>query len=287
MTESDESPDQPTRVGRRQLLVSGGTALSLGAILAACGGSSSSGEEPGRVGFAPVPTALANETIDDAVYLRTAQSIEKTIVDVFGTIADSGALTGAAADLLTRLIEAHNAAADQVGDLVTQAGGEPYDCVNSWYMERVIPPIFENIDGNEAADIPPSDDPARDMLSVMDAMESMATSMYQGLVEKLSVPELRAEVMLLAARTARHSAAVSIEATGAPDAYISPAVRGEEVLPDESGLVPLYAVPTQFGTLNPYSLVIGAASSAGTRFTLPIETPADNSYIYTGQTCST
>jgi hypothetical protein len=93
--------------------------------------------------------------------------------------------------------------------------------------------------------------------------------------------------MLLGARAARHSAAIAIAATGAPDAYISPAVRGEEVLPDESGLLPLFAVPTQFGTLSPYSLVVGAASSAGTRFTVPIETPADNSFAYTGQTCST
>ncbi len=286
MTDRNETPEPPTRVGRRQLLVSGGTALSLGAVLAACGGSSGA-EEPGRVGYAPVPSALPNETVDDAVLLRTAQSIEKTIVDVYGTITDSGALTGASADLLARLVEAHTEAAAQVGELVTQAGGEPYDCVNNWYMERVIPPIFQNIDGDEAADIPPSDDPARDMLSVMDAMESMSASMYQSYVERLSVPELRAEVMLLAARAARHSAAVAIESTGAPDAYISPAVRGEEVLPDESGLIPLFAIPTQFGTLSPYSLVIGAASSAGTRFTVSIETPADNSYVYNGQTCST
>ena len=271
MTDRNEIPEPPTRVGRRQLLVSGGTALSLGAILAACGGSSGA-EEPGRVGYAPVPTALPNETVDDAVYLRTAQSIEKTIVDVYGTITDSGALTGAGADLLARLVE---------------AGGEPYDCVNTWYMERIIPLIFQNIDGDEAADIPPSDDPARDMLSVMDAMESMSASMYQGFVERLTVPELRAEVMLLAARAVRHSAAVAIESTGAPDAYVSPAVRGEEVLPDESGLIPLFAIPTQFGTLSPYSLVIGAASAAGTRFTMSIETPADNSYVYNGQTCST
>ena len=107
-----------------------------------------------------MPTALPNETVDDAVLLRTAQSIEKTIVDVYGTITDSGALTGASADLLARLVDAHTEAADQVGELVIQAGGEPYDCVNGWYMERIIPQIFENIDGDEAADIPPSDDPA-------------------------------------------------------------------------------------------------------------------------------
>jgi hypothetical protein len=287
VTDVNETADGPDRFDRRRLLVTGGAAISLGAILAACGGGSSAEGEPGRVGYAPVPTALPTETVDDSVYLRTAQSIEYTIIDVYGTITDSGALTGSDADLLARLVENHTVAAEEVGGLVVESGGEPYECANSWYMERVVPQIFEHIDGNADEDIPPSDDPARDMLAVMDAMESMAASMYQGLVEKLSVPELRAEVMVHGARSARQSAGVAIASTGAPNAYISPAVRGEEVVPDQSGLIPLHAIPAQFGTLSPYSLVIGAASSAGTRFTMPIETPADNSYVYTGQTCAT
>ena len=110
--------------------------------------------------------------------------------------------------------------------------------------------------------------------------------MYQGFVERLSQADRRAAVLRLAARSVRHSAAVAIASTGAPEAYFSPAVTGQEVLPDESGLIPLYAVPTQFGTLSAYQLVIGAASSAGTRFTLSVETPADNSFVYAGQTCS-
>jgi hypothetical protein len=285
VTETNETPDEARRLDRRQLLVTGGATLSLGALLAACGGGSSGAEEPGRVGYAPVPTALPIETLDDSVYLRTAQSIEKTIVDVYGTLTDGGALTGADAELLARLLESHTEAAEQVGDLVTEVGGEPYDCANQWYMERIIPPILELITGNPDEDIPPSDDPARDSLAVMDAMESMAASMYQGLVEKLTVPDLRAEVMVLSARSARQSAGVAIASTGAPDAYVSPAVLGEDVVADEAGLIPLYAIPSQFGTLNPYQLVIGAASSAGTRSTIPIETPADNSYVYTGQTC--
>ena len=267
--------------------MAGGATVSLGAVLAACGGSSAAEGEPGRVGYAPVPTALPTEVIDDSVYLRTAQSIEKTIVDVYGTILDSGALSGSAAALVTRLVEEHDAAAAAVGDLVTEAGGEPYECANTWYMERIVPQIWEHIDGDEDAGIPPSDDPARDMLAVMDGMESMATSMYQGMVQRLSVPELRGQVVQLGARTARHSAAVAIESTGRPNGYISPAVLGEEVAPNEAGLIPLYAVPAQFGTLNAYQLTIGAPSSAGTRFTLPLETPADNSYVYTGETCPT
>jgi hypothetical protein len=281
---SQNSPEQePTRLGRRQLLVAGGATVSLAALLAACGEDGAA--EPGRVGFAPAPTALPTETVDDAVYLRTAQSIEHTIVDVYRRLAELGALTGAAADLLGRLTDEHRATADEVGRLVADAGGEPYDCTNSWYMDRIVPPLFERIEGNPDADIEPSDDPARDALSLMDAMESMASSMYQALVERLSTARGRADVVRLAARSARHSAVVAITATGAPEGYVSPAARGEELTPDESGLLPLHAVPGQFGTLSPYSLVLGAAGSGGTRTTFSIETPAENSFVYLGQTC--
>jgi hypothetical protein len=283
--QSNDVPEQAARVGRRQLLVAGGATVSLGALLAACGGGGAG--EPGRVGFSPVPTALPTETIDDAVYLRTAQSIENTIVDSYGRISESGALTGDNADLLATLIDEHTATAAQVAELVTEAGGEPYDCTNDWYVQRVIPPLFEQIEGNPEEDIEPSDDPERDMLTLMNAMESMAASMYQGLVEVLSTPQVRGDVVQFAVRSARHSAAVAIAATGAPNGYVSPAVRGEEVAPDESGLVPLYAIPGQFGTLNPYTLVIGAPSSAGTRATFGLETPADNSYVYTRLSCDT
>ena len=284
MTDTPDTPLSP-RIGRRQLLIGGGATISLGALLAACGGDE--GGAPGRVGYAPPVTALPNEDVTDAVLLRTAQSMEHTILDVYARIAESGALEGRAADLLDRLVQDHDTTAADVGRLVGRAGGEPYPCANAWYLDRIIPGIYEAIEGDEAAGIAPSDDPARDWLTVMDAMESMISSTYQGFVERLSDQQLRAEVIALAALSARHAAAIAITATGAPEAYASPVVRGEEeVTPDESGLTPLYAIPNQFGMLSPYTLVVGAPSEAGTRFTLPVETPADNSYAYTSQSCS-
>ncbi len=47
----------PGGLGRRQLLQAGGLTIGLGALLAACGSDTVEGE-PGRVGYAPVPTAL-------------------------------------------------------------------------------------------------------------------------------------------------------------------------------------------------------------------------------------
>jgi hypothetical protein len=284
MPETHDTAGRRAGLGRRELLLGGGAAISLGALLAACGGDEAA--EPGRVGYAPPATALPSEEVDDAVLLRTAQSIEYTILEVYGMIAERGVLEGDAATLLEALVEEHEDAADEVGRIVRQAGGEPYECANTWYLERVIPPIFRNIDGDEAEGIAPTDDPVRDLLAVMNAMESLAASMYQNLVEELTEPRLRAAVVALATRSARHSAAVAITSSGAPEGYVSPTVHGEEATPDEDGLVPLYAIPSQFGLLSPYSLVIGALSEAGTRYTQSIDTPADNSYAYHTQSCS-
>ena len=145
-----------------------------------------------------------------------------------------------------------------------------------------MPAIEERINGDPDQDIEPSDDPTRDVLAVMNAMESMATQMYQGMVEVLSTPELRAESIALGARSARQAAIVAIHAAGAPEGYVNPTLHGAEPVEPEDGVLPIYAIPTEFGSLSQISLVIGAASSAGTRATIAIETPADNSYVVHG-----
>jgi hypothetical protein len=278
-----DGPEPRPRLGRRQLLQTGGLAMSFATVLAACGKSSTA--EPGRVGFAPTPSDLPRQNIDDGVRLRTATSIEYTIMDVYATITKSGALQPDDQALVDRLIVDHQAAADTLAQLTTEFGAEPYECVNAWYVDRVVPPIFENINGDEAKDIPPSDDPARDMLATVNAWESMDGAMYQGMVETMASAELRSEIMKIGAKAGRHAAVSAIHATGAPQAYFDPALIGGEEPEPKDGLLPLFAIPTEFGSLAPTQLVIGAASSAGTRFTLPIDTPADNSYAYTDQSC--
>ena len=142
--------------------------MSLAALLAACGTSTKG--EPGRVGFAPTPTDLPKQNIDDGVRLRTATSIEYTILDVYATITESGALQPADQALVDRLVAGPpGRRPTRWPQLTTELGAEPYECVNAWYMDRVVPPIFENINGDEAKDIEPSDDPARDMLATVNA----------------------------------------------------------------------------------------------------------------------
>jgi hypothetical protein len=277
-----ESPDAQSRITRRGLLA-GGLTVSAAAVLAAC--KKKPEPEPGRVGFAPTTTDLPQVVIDDGVRLRTTTSIEYMIIDVYGMITKSGALDAADQQLVDRLVIDHQAAAARTVELTESVGAEPYECANTWYMDRVVPPIFQHIDGDESQDIPPSDSPARDMMATVNAFESMAGAMYQSFVETLSTPDLRAEVMQLGATSARHAAVSAIHAAGSPEGWFNPQLIGGTEPAAKDGLVPLYAIPTEFGSLAPTQLVIGAASSAGTRFTLALETPADNSYAYTDQTC--
>jgi hypothetical protein len=269
---------------RRRLLQTGGLTVSLGALLAACGDDDVEGG-PGRVGYAPPATPLPTVDVNDGVWLRTATSIEYTVLDVYARTTEMGDLDATAQALVDRFVEDHTEHIEVLTGLTTEAGAEPYECTNAWYIDRTVTPIFTQITGSEADGIAPSDDPARDLMAVANAFESLSGAMYQQMTEMLTVPELRAEVMTIGAQEARHAAAMAITATGAPEGYISPALFGEDVTPDESGLFKAYAIPTQFGSLAAIQLVVGARNEAGTRETFIIETPADNSLIYDGMSC--
>jgi Ferritin-like domain len=277
--------DPDARLSRRRLLQAGGLAASVGVLLAACGKDEEA--EPGRVGYAPPATPLPTVVIDDAVWLRTAMSLEYTTLEVYQRMTEMGALDADAQALVDRFVDDHTAHIDVVGGLIADAGGEPYECANAWYVERTVDPIFTQISGDEAEDITPSDDPARDLLTVANGWESMMGAMYQQMVEVLTKPELRREVMKIGVEEARQAAAVAMLATGTPEGYVSPALFGEDLTADENGLFKSYAIPSRFGSLAALDIVIGARSAAGTRETFTLETPADNSLIYEGMTCQT
>lgn len=272
-------------LSRRELLEAGGLAAVLGSVLAACGASAA--EEPGRVGYAPAITAPPQATPNDAAYLRTATSMEYLMVDVYTMISDQGGLDEQASTLIERMVENHRAAADTTAELTTEAGGAPYECANSWYAQRVVPPIFQAVTGDEDEDLAPSDEPADDLLRISCGFETMTSSMYQKLLELVAEPALRTELAALGATAARHAAAVAMQLTGTPDGYISPVVLGGELTPDESGRAQLFAVPERFGSLASTELVVGAPNDAGTRPDFALETPAENAYVYDDQSCET
>jgi hypothetical protein len=294
-------------LSRRRLFELGASSVAAAVVLAACGDDGEE-PEPGRVGNAPDLTEPPDEDVNDVVYLRTLTSLEYSILAVYDELAALDGLDEEAASLLARLTEDHVATADAFATLTTDAGGEPYECANAWLMDRTLQPVVDHIVGGtvegagatggtvegtetvastvDADVIPPSDDPTRDTLATADALETIAAATAQLYVERLSDPALRHEVIRAGTAASRRAAVTALRANPAPDGYVSPVLTtGEEAGTNEEGFAPQFAVPARFGQLTPVALQVGAADESGQRFSINIETPAENAYAYESMTC--
>jgi rubrerythrin len=260
---------------RRRFLRNGGLVLSLGAIVAACGDGRGGSDDPGRVGVAPSAPELPDAEVNDVVLLRTAQSLEHVALEAYAVAKAAKALDQATTDVIDRFVADHTAHADQLGTLITAAGGEAFACANPFIMDRAITPILDAI-----AD---TDDAARDLVHMAHALESLAAETYQDLVGRLTDPELRREAMLIGADEARHAATLAISIAGA-DGYVDPTITGGEA-PADQEFPPVYAVPASFGQLSGVDLVLGAPNSEGVRTRISLQTPAENTFVYEGQSC--
>jgi rubrerythrin len=269
-------PSAP-RYDRRSVLRAGGLTLSLGAILAACGDGRGGLEEPGRVGNATPGTGLPDAPVDDLTYLRTAQSLEHTAIDVYETAMGLGVLSSATTTVVRRFVADHRGHSAALGQLITGLGGETYTCANPWIMERAIAPVIERIQS--------SDDVVRDLLATAHALESLAGATYQLFTGMLSDPQLRKAAMTIGADEQRHSATLAMAITGTPEGYISPALFGEDVETTDAGFPIPYAIPSTFGRLGAQELVVGARDADGVRLSLGLQTPAENSYVYDYMSC--
>lgn len=262
---------QPSsRFGRREAFRIGGVGISLAAIVAACGDDRDGDSAPGRVGFAPTPTALPAWPVDDAVYLRTSSSVEVTIVDVYNEMLESGDLSDDVAAVITELVARHEELIEGLSELTQAAGGAPWTCANPWMLEYFIGPVM--------ATIADSDDPARDLLNLSISLENLGAATHQSFTRLLDDPGLRPGLAGAAAVDARNSATLVI-VTGGSDAYVSPAIRGEDV-PLEDGIPVQYAITSRFGSVAQFEFVVGAPDENGTRSVFTVSTPAENSYIY-------
>ena len=82
------------RVGRREAFKIGGLTVSLAALVAACGDDRTGDTAPGRVGNAPKVEALPDYAVNDVVLLRTASSVENTIVLIYESAQELGVFEG-------------------------------------------------------------------------------------------------------------------------------------------------------------------------------------------------
>jgi hypothetical protein len=262
-------------IGRRQLLRDGGVVVSLGAIIAACGDDRGGSDDPGRVGNAPTASSLPEGVVDDVALLRTAQSIEFALLEVLDEATGNGALDAETTELIDRLVEDHNRHADHLGDLITAAGGETYECPNPFLVNDVVTSIQEALEA--------SDDVARDLLYTAHAFVTLAAATYQDFVGRLSSPELRKEMMVNGADENRHSATLALAITGVPKGYYNPVITGGD--PDEGDVPTPYAIPASFGQVAGVELVIGVPNEEGVRTRITLQTPAENSFVYDFMSC--
>ena len=263
------------QLDRRSLLRAGGLALSMGAVVAACGSGRSGSQDPGRLGVAPTPEALPDGEVNDAVLLRTAQSLEYTALAVYAAASDLDVLSAAEGTLVGRFVSDHERHAADLGALVGQAGGEEFTCPNPFIMDRAVGPILGALDG--------SDDLHRDVLNIAHAFEALAGATYQALVGSLEDKSLRSTAMLIGGEEQRHAAALAAAIN--PKALISPVLFGETVEADDEGFPVPYAIPSTFGQLTGIELVVGDVNDEGARFSTQLQTPADNTFVYDYLSC--
>ncbi len=266
-------PD-PT-LDRRQLLRTGGLALSMGAVIAACGGGRGGSDDPGRLGVADPAPEVPDAEVNDVVLLRTAQSLEYTALAVYDAAVGTEALTDAELSLAGRFVADHTGHAALLGSLIGDRGGEEFTCPNPFLMDRAVGPILAALED--------TDDLHRDLLNIAHAFEAHAAASYQALVALLEDLPLRSEAMRIGGDENRHAAALAAAIN--PDAIFSPAMFGEPVSNDADGFPVPYAVPATFGQLTGIELVVGARTTDGGRFTVQLQTPAPNTLVYEYQSC--
>lgn len=259
------------RIGRRDALRLGGAGVSLAALLAACGEDRTGDPDPGRVGLAPVPTALPTLTVDDAVLLRTAASLEATVVSVHQTANELGVFDGSFATLADAAVANHEANIATMNSLAVAAGGTEWTDTNPWYVERSVTPML--------AAVSDSDDPARDAVNLAIMLENLMAATYQDLVGQLTSSEARVAAMEACTQASRHAAALALAAFGIANRF-SPELLGDDVARTSAGVLPHYAINSRFGRTGQLEYIAGPQDENGVRTTFLISTPAANSYIY-------
>jgi hypothetical protein len=268
------------RASRRDALKIGGLAVSLGALAAACGNGRTGITEPGRVGNAPTVEPLDDFPIDNAALLRTATSLEYTAIEVYQRALDlDGAVPAALRPAMERMIEEHETTAEEMAELTVAVGGEPWTCANLWFMERLVEPVFAAI----AQDAEP-EAVTSDVLTFAIVFENFAAASHQELIVSVTDPTARQAHARAAALEARHSATLAIAMNGA-DGYISPALLGEDVTPDELGQVRQFAMPSTFAQTSQLELKAGPPDVNGVRETFTLNTPSLNSIAYNEISC--
>lgn len=303
--------------GRRDILRIGGFSVATAAVISACGEHDRG--QVGRVGAVPSTAKLPDAVVTNVTLLRTASSLEHSIINVYSqVIGHSDLLDPTFEEIAKRFMDDHQSHAALFEQLTIQSGGSPWKCGNPKIDDTIMNPVLDRITKGTAATatskaIAASDDPRRDVLNFAHGLESLAGATYQALVASFSDPELRADAMMVGAREARHAAllaltinpdrpgglvnfadAVNAEPASPPTTTIAPSTTQQNIANAPGAAVPspsavpvqqteipsVTAIPSQFGGLSAIQIVVGAGDENGTRLKLNLETPSLNSFIF-------
>lgn len=265
-------------LSRRRLFLAGGATISFAALVAACGGSESSGIA--RLGDAPEPNELVDAAVTDIALLRTATSLEHNAIFVYEAAIDAGLLDGDAAEIAKRFLADHKDHAAATAALTVDLGGKAYNEPNPRLQSIYVEPALALIVGDEAKGIAPTDDPAADVLALAYALETVAGATYQAYVPLLDDKALRAAAIGIGEQEARHAALLGVVLN--PTRLVSSFGLSVSAEYQEDTDVPAaaYASPSAFGTQAPVPVTLGAANESGIRTTVNLETPSLNSMVY-------
>jgi hypothetical protein len=291
-------------IDRRGLFRLGGYTVAAAAVLAACGK-----DEPEQTnvlavsGEPPVFEALPNQPVDDIVLLRTATSLENTIITIHETLIQNGFIDDPAIIEVLRVFNAHHAAhAAAFADATAAAGGTACTGINQKMYDDIFAPILLTI-----ANSPGSQ--KEDAKAFAYSMEQLSGATHQQFVATYSQPSLRKSAMSVGAVEGRHAAVLAVllnpetlvvpaVASAAPVATTAPPTTIESELQTTvasattSTTIPpatvsnvIVAVPSTFGSLGPIPLTYGEPNAEGVRTTTNLETPSLNSFMYVDEQC--
>ncbi len=313
MSRHDTSNDAPRSASRRDVLRIGGLSVASAAVISAC--VEHVRGEVGRVGAVPTTAKLPDAIVTNVTLLRTASSLEHSIVNVYDQIiGKSNLLDPKHNDMFTRFRDDHVSDAKVFEDLTTAAGGTAWTCGNPKLDDVIMNPVLNRVTKATPATtiskaIQPSDDPHRDMLNFAHGLESLGAATQQAFVSMFTDPALRAKAMTVGAREARHAALLALtinpdrpgglvnftDAVNAepasPPTTVAPTTTTQNIAAPAGGGKPapavqlteipsLTAIPSQFGGLAAIQIVVGAGDENGTRLKLNLETPSLNSFVY-------
>lgn len=270
-------PNQPNQINRRELLRLSAISLASGLVLAACGKQSGVIDDGAiaRLGESPSTTVLPDAEVTDAVLLRTAASLEYNAIDTYTAALGLGVFTGdlaGAIEIAKRFRDDHIAHAGAVNSLVKALGGKEHLCANVRINDLYIAPALALItdDANPNVGV--------DVVALAHAIENLAAQTYQGVVELITDPKLRADAIRIGQQESRHAALLA--------QIINPGLASIGPTFDATtGKPKIAAIPMAFGSQSNIQLTVGAPKADSSRTTLLLETPSLNSLVYDTVSC--